>query len=218
MELFEDDRFLIDLNDTQKGLYLMLLALAGKTNNKIRNDIGFIKSRLNLKNLKQNDIVKISQVFDKFKLTDNYWSFTNFEEVHNYTLRNSKGTPKELQRKSKGTPKDCPEVEVEREVEEEQEYIYKADFQKLWLKYPNRDGKKQAERHFRATVKAAQDAADIGTALENYKKHLELENWKKPKSGSTWFNNWRDWVDWKEPEKRETDEERDARIVAKLTK
>lgn len=101
MELFEDDRFLIDLNDAQKGLYLMLLGLAGKTNNAIRNDIGFIKGRLNLKELKESDIERISKVYTKFKLIDNYWTFENFAEAHNYVIGNTKGNPAEFQRSYK---------------------------------------------------------------------------------------------------------------------
>lgn len=108
MELLEDDRFLFDLNDTQKGLYILMLALAGKTNNKIRDEVDFIKVRLGLKVLNRNDLIKISQVFTKFKLVDNYWCFDNFDDSHNWilskswsSLGNSQGTPKDFQRKEK---------------------------------------------------------------------------------------------------------------------
>lgn len=70
-------------------------------------------------------------------------------------------------------------------------------FEKLWKLYPNKDGKKEALRHFTATVKNDQDQQDIEKALNNYLSHLKAETWKKPKNGSTWFNNWRDWVEWK---------------------
>lgn len=90
MILLEDDRFIVDLNDKQKGLYLMLIALAGKTNNHIRNDIDFIKARLNLKDMSIQDIERISEIFPKFKLDNNYWRFEDFEEIHNYVLGNPK--------------------------------------------------------------------------------------------------------------------------------
>ncbi len=77
--------------------------------------------------------------------------------------------------------------------------IYILDFSTIWDKYPNKDGKKSAERHFLATVKTKKDFADITKALDNYKKHLDCNDWKKPKNGSTWFNNWKDWTDWVEP-------------------
>lgn len=69
-------------------------------------------------------------------------------------------------------------------------------FQNIWNRYPKRDGKKAAERHFRVSVKTPQDWLDIQKALANY---LRSETVKKGfiKNGSTWFNNWRDFVDYK---------------------
>ena len=74
-------------------------------------------------------------------------------------------------------------------------------FDDLWKRYPNKDGKKGAQRHFSASVKTVEDVQAINTALDNYLNHLKLpeNNWKHPKSGSTWFNNWRDWEKWTEP-------------------
>lgn len=74
------------------------------------------------------------------------------------------------------------------------------DFDLIWDKYPNKDGKKSAKRHFMATVKTKHDLNDINRSLDNYKEHLDKNDWKKPKNGSTWFNNWKDWVDWVEPD------------------
>jgi len=185
MSLLEDDRFLIDLNDTQKGLYLMLLALAGKTDNHIRNDISFIKSRLNLQKLELSDLQRISEIYPKLKLDNGYWSFQNFEEHHNYIIP----TKKELQRNSFGTPKVCPEEEREEEVEREA-------FESLWNKYPRREGKKQALKHFQTSVKTQEDLRSIETALGNYLRDIEGRQTdpKYIKMGSTWFNNWQDWI------------------------
>jgi len=71
-------------------------------------------------------------------------------------------------------------------------------FEEIWAKYPKRVGKKDAERHFNASVKTEKDWQDINTALKNY---LESERVAKGfiLNGSTFFNNWRDWVDYKEP-------------------
>lgn len=70
-------------------------------------------------------------------------------------------------------------------------------FEKIWAKYPKRDGKKAAERHFRASVKTAEDWFDIQRALDNY---LKCETVRKGfiKNGSTWFNNWQDWTHYTE--------------------
>lgn len=71
-------------------------------------------------------------------------------------------------------------------------------FEYLWKDYPNKDGKKQALKSFQSSVKTKADFDDIKKALANYKAHLKTETWKRPKNGSTWFNNWRDWVNWQE--------------------
>jgi phage replication O-like protein O len=67
-------------------------------------------------------------------------------------------------------------------------------FSFLWKQYPSKDGKKEALRHFMASVKTEQDSSDIQTALNNY---LASEKVRKGfiKNGSTWFNNWQDWID-----------------------
>ena len=76
-------------------------------------------------------------------------------------------------------------------------------FEEIWLKYPNKDGKKYALKHFKASVKNVHDLGKINLALKNYLNHLKVETWKRPKNGSTWFNNWIDWYDWVEPENPE---------------
>jgi hypothetical protein len=78
--------------------------------------------------------------------------------------------------------------------------IYSRFFEERWCKYPVKDGKKAAEKHFLATVKNEQNVKDFDKALENYLRHLKNEDWKRPKNGKTFFNNWSDWVNWKEPE------------------
>ncbi len=74
-----------------------------------------------------------------------------------------------------------------------------AGFEELWAKYPVRQGRKDAEKHFNASVKTDADLAVIRISLPNYLQHLALNDWKRPQSGKTWFNNWRDWVEWVEP-------------------
>lgn len=72
------------------------------------------------------------------------------------------------------------------------------DFTLIWSKYPMKDGRKNAEKAFKATVRNDKDWEDINKALDNYKAHLSMHTWKCPKNGSTFFRNWEDWVDWKE--------------------
>lgn len=70
-------------------------------------------------------------------------------------------------------------------------------FEELWKAYPNKDGKKESVRHFRASVKTEKDVCEIKKALLNY---INCDTVKRGyiKKGSTWFNNWRDWIEYVE--------------------
>lgn len=74
---------------------------------------------------------------------------------------------------------------------------FDAPFNLVWSKYPKRIGRKAAERHFASSVKTENDLNDIQKALDNY---LKSERVSKGfiQNASTWFNNWRDWIDFKE--------------------
>lgn len=95
---------------------------------------------------------------------------------------------KELRVKNKENP-----------IVHESAFDHVAMFEKIWSEYPERKAKKMALRHFTASVHSEKDFEDINTALANYKKQVELDRqngreryWQ---NGSTWFNNWQDWVD-----------------------
>src|SRR3990167_3827830 len=42
------------------------------------------------------------------------------------------------------------------------------DFEKIWIQYPNKDGKKDALKHFNASVKTEEDYKNIQIAVANY--------------------------------------------------
>lgn len=88
----------------------------------------------------------------------------------------------------------------------------KFQFQSIWAKYPNKLGRKQAERHFNSSVLNEKDYSDIQIAISNY---LRSERVLKGfiQNGSTWFNNWRDWIDYKEEKKYESN---DAKLLAQI--
>lgn len=73
-------------------------------------------------------------------------------------------------------------------------------FENIWSRYPLKDGKINAEKKFKALVQTEEDWLAINKALDNYLGHLKANAWKRAKNGDTWFNNWRDWVNWVEPE------------------
>lgn len=85
------------------------------------------------------------------------------------------------------------------EVQKEKKQSRVFDFDSVWKEYPERKGKKQAERHFRASVKTDADLTALHTALEKYKAQVKANRdsgWSRPwMNGSTWFNQWQDWVE-----------------------
>lgn len=76
-----------------------------------------------------------------------------------------------------------------------------AEFDKIYALYPRRVGKKDALRHFRASVKSDADLKMIYLALDNYLAHIKQNKTeiRYVKHASAWFNNWLDYVDFKEP-------------------
>lgn len=110
-------------------------------------------------------------------------------------------------------------------VDSPSDRLNESRFAEIWAKYPNKDGRKAAERSFMGSVKTDQDWAAICKALDVYLKHLAREAWKKPKNGSTWFNNWRDWIDWQDetsgialpsPEKQAAAQKRKEDLIERL--
>lgn len=76
------------------------------------------------------------------------------------------------------------------------------DFELIWSKYPKPIGVKMARKHFNVSVKTEKDFEDIKIALLNYLGSWEVKQ-GYIQNGSTWFNNWRDWINFSyiEPEK-----------------
>lgn len=66
-------------------------------------------------------------------------------------------------------------------------------FEQMWLLYPNRSGKADARRHFKAKVKNDELLERFKTAMANYLKCEKVRN-GFVKDGSTFFNQWEDWV------------------------
>lgn len=74
---------------------------------------------------------------------------------------------------------------------------YDSDFDLLWAIYPRRLGRKDAFRHFKASVKTEGDIANIKIALNNFIAYIKAEKTEEKyiSHGSTWFNNWEDWIE-----------------------
>ena len=72
-------------------------------------------------------------------------------------------------------------------------------FDEIWQKYPNKVKRKEAQRHFKASVLTDEDWKNINLALKKYIAHVQMNSWKEFQNGSTWFNNWQDWIDFQDP-------------------
>lgn len=91
-----------------------------------------------------------------------------------------------------GHPLDT-DKEVKNIISQEQDCVGQTDFDIIWKRYPNRQQRKNAERHFKATVKTSADLRDLNVALDNYLRSGNVSR-GYIKQGSTWFNDWREWV------------------------
>lgn len=69
-------------------------------------------------------------------------------------------------------------------------------FEILWDLYPRKLGKKQAIKHLSSSIKTEKDFEDCKNAIENYKYELKKNNTEEKyiKHGSTFFNNWQDYI------------------------
>jgi len=93
-------------------------------------------------------------------------------------------------------------------------------FNEFWGKYPAKGqlNRSASMRIFFETVVSRETASRILKSLENYTAHLKANTWKQPLKCLNWLSEWPDWENHIEPEKEETDAERDARILAKYQK
>ncbi len=97
LELFDDERFLLECNDSQKLDYILWIAMAGLTTNEARDNVAWLKNRFNLQKapdeLSEN-LTTLLQKFPKMYSVGGKIKFRNFNDYHN-PLRSADGTPKE---------------------------------------------------------------------------------------------------------------------------
>lgn len=71
-------------------------------------------------------------------------------------------------------------------------------FDAVWKLYPSQKGRVKAFQYFLATVKTPGDLGRIHLALEKYKRSDRVKK-GLIQDGSTWFEQWEDWEEHKEP-------------------
>lgn len=94
---------------------------------------------------------------------------------------------------------------IEQRVKFNSEYY----FEIAWKAYPKKFGRKQAVRHYEASVKNGVDHSALMASMANYIKYVdEIRASSHPErqyqNGATWFNNWQDHT---EPHKAEVVED-----------
>lgn len=72
-------------------------------------------------------------------------------------------------------------------------------FNKAWELYPKKLGKEQALKNFLKTVVSEKDFELLMLSINNYIDYLKTSNTEEQyvKHGSTFFNCWKDWIDYK---------------------
>lgn len=73
-----------------------------------------------------------------------------------------------------------------------------AEFPARWARYPAKDGRIEAEKAWKRSVRTPVDLQNFDKAFTNYLQHLAVSGYKA-KNGKTFFNNWHDFIDWQEP-------------------
>lgn len=82
--------------------------------------------------------------------------------------------------------------EISKESNKANDQLLEEHFEKIWAKYPRKQGKKDALRHYKAWIKASTKHTDeyLLDKLEKYKAYLKANNTelRYVQKGSTWFN------------------------------
>lgn len=70
------------------------------------------------------------------------------------------------------------------------------DLESAYKNYPSTQGKKVGMEKLKKLINTEQQYQELLTGISNYKKHLEIEDWKKPQNFSTFVNQetWKDYL------------------------
>lgn len=162
----------------------------------LRVDIDIFKKLFS--ELKEKGIIKINEegiYYSKRMVND----FKLRELSKEYGKLGGNPNLKEGKGRGKGRGYPSSEKEKEDEIEKGIENSKKKWFDEAWGRYPEKDGKKAAFKYFTTSIKNEQDWLDINKALDNYLKSDKVKR-GFVKNGSTWFNNWQDWINYKPKE------------------
>ena len=163
-----------------------------------------ILENLKIVNIKSNNKFSLVTVL-KY---NTYQDLINTNEQQNGQQANNKRTTNEQQantnKKDKNDNKEkkikiidsanIPLVNLKNNIQNNTEYTTEELFEYIWQEYPKRDGKKSSLSHFKATVKNENDFLDLCKSVNNY-LHTDTVRKGYIKNGSTFFNNWKDFIE-----------------------
>ena len=202
--LFYSSDFLtgtILMTNEQVGIYIKLLCVQHQHG-------GILDKRSFLSMIKGNEIIKTKFVETK----DGFFNERLMKEMESRRKKSSNLSAnaihgwekrKQMQCKCNANASDL-HMPIEDENENENENINKdksiitiKHFESIWSMYPKRVGRKMAEKHFKSSVKTIEDLEKLEKALGNYLSSKRVAN-GFVQNGSTFMNNWTDWIDYKE--------------------
>jgi hypothetical protein len=124
-------------------------------------------------------------------LIEPFLSSNNNKYLNGKAPKKQKGSKAEAENKphssETGTNRD-------RDRDRDKEKEADAFFDSLYRKYPRKERKNDALKHYRKTVNNEQDRQDIENALDNYVKQKKGIEARYIMQAGTWFNNWKDWI------------------------
>ena len=196
-------RLRMEVGPVGDGIYWSLVEMLYEEDGYLfYNDIPFIAKTLNTTEDMVNKVVFDTQLF--IKNGDKFYSDSLLERLSKIKVKSVKarisgrfGGVANANR----TPSE--RLAIREDKRREDKSIYSA-FESIWSQYPSKVGKERATVSFLASVKTEQDITDITNALNNYKLSRRVKE-GFIQNGSTWFHNWRDWINYTEPVK-ETNE------------
>jgi len=171
----------------------MLSTIFGRPLNTIRLALATFK-KFGMIEIKKNDFIFVNN-WDKHQ---NIEGLEKIKEQNRIRQQKHREKQKEIEGQvSNVKSRDGNAVEENRIDKNRIDNIYIVQFEELWKQYPKAIGKKEALKHFTASVKTPEDLDNIKKALTNYSQSKRVKD-GYVQNGSTWFNNWTDWINFKE--------------------
>lgn len=190
------------MSDEQVGKYIRLLC--------IQHQKGFLVEKDMMKICKSYD----EDIFNKFVLTDGHYVNERLDNEAKKRKMYSESRSENRKGKVKNAKTydttyvshmeniniDISNITYEGKnffSPEKDSYTKEELFEIFWKRYPEKDGKKAAQKHFNSSVNSVEDVYNLDKAITNYLRSGKVNN-GFIKNGSTFFNNWKDFIDYSE--------------------